>query len=350
MATIKEVAKRARVSVGTVSNVMSGAVSVSPALRERVERAARELSYQPNHIARSLKSRRTQTLGMVISDITNPFFPLMVRGAEDAAVKRGYLLNIFNTDDHVEREKTVFATLRVRRVDGVLAVVAPHSTRPTHLQQMIEAGIPLVCLDRLPPGMQVDAVVVDNAKGAAMCVRHLLSMGHRLIGVISGSSMLQTARERVNGYRKALAEAGIPFNPELLREGDFRLESGYRLAKDLCLGNPRPTVLFVANGLMGMGAIKAIQEMGLRCPEDVAIAVFDDVPGGDIFRPQLTVVSQPAYEIGYRGAELLIQRITGEIKSSKPVTVVLEPELKVRESTLGVRYAAQPVPNPVAPL
>ncbi|HOL70459.1 MAG TPA: LacI family DNA-binding transcriptional regulator [Bryobacteraceae bacterium] len=350
MATIKEVAKRARVSVGTVSNVMSGAVSVSAALRERVERAARELSYQPNHVARSLKSRKTQTLGMVISDITNPFFPLMVRGAEDAAVKRGYLLNIFNTDDHVEREQTVFAMLRVRRVDGVLAVVAPHSSKPAHLQQMIDAGTPLVCLDRLPPGLQVDAVVVDNAKGAAMCVRHLLSMGHRLIGMISGSSALQTARERVNGYRKALSEAGIPFNPDLLREGDFRLESGYRLAKDLILGNPRPTVLFVANGLMGMGAIKAIQEMGLRCPEDVAIAVFDDVPGADIFRPQLTVVSQPAYEIGYRGAELLIQRITGEIKSTKPVSVVLEPELKVRESTLGVRYTAQPIPNPVAQL
>ena len=109
-------------------------------------------------------------------------------------------------------------------------------------------------------------------------------------------------------------------------------------------------MLFVANGLMGMGAIKAIQEMGLRCPEDVAIAVFDDVPGADIFRPQLTVVSQPAYEIGYRGAELLIQRITGEIKSTKPVSVVLEPELKVRESTLGVRYTAQPIPNPVAQL
>jgi LacI family transcriptional regulator len=337
MATIKEVARRARVSVGTVSNVMRGTVSVSAALRERVERAARDLSYHPNHVARSLKSRKTQTLGMVISDITNPFFPLVVRGAEDAALARGYLLNIFNTDDHVEREESVCAMLRTRRVDGVLAVVAPNTGRPIHLQEMIDAGIPLVCLDRIPPGLAVDSVVVDNAKGAAMCVRHLIAMGHCAIGVISGSANVQTARERVNGYRRALAEAGISFNPSLLREGDFRLDSGYRLAKDLCLSNPRPTVLFVANGTMGLGAIKAIQEMGLRCPEDVGIAVFDDVPGADILRPHLTVVSQPAYEIGYRGTELLIQRIAGEVKSKKPVTIVLEPELKIRESTIGAR-------------
>jgi len=332
MATIKEVAKRARVSVGTVSNVMSGAVSVSAALRERVERAARELSYQPNHVARSLKSRKTQTLGMVISDITNPFFPLMVRGAEDAAVKRGYLLNIFNTDDHVEREQTVFAMLRVRRVDGVLAVVAPHSSKPAHLQQMIDAGTPLVCLDRLPPGLQVDAVVVDNAKGAAMCVRHLLSMGHRLIGMISGSSALQTARERVNGYRKALSEAGIPFNPDLLREGDFRLESGYRLAKDLILGNPRPTVLFVANGLMGMGAIKAILEAGLEVPYDIEVIGAGNVHYSDILRVPLSTIDLNSPLMGERAASLLMELL--EPGTPRPPQSISIPfELIARESS-----------------
>lgn len=333
MPTIKEVARRARVSVGTVSNVLSGTSAVGAELRARVERAIRELDYHPDHIARSLKSRRTHTLAIVISDITNPFFPLVVRGAEDAALKRGYLLTIFNTDDQFERERQVFSVLRMRRVDGVMVVVSPDSDKGTQLAEMIEAGTPVVCLDRMAPHIKADSVQVDNIKGARICVRHLIAMSHERIGVITGPCKLQTARDRLQGYRLALREAGIPFSKTLTREGDFRFESGYRLAKDLLLSHPRPTALFVLNGTMGMGAYKATQELNLRCPEDVALAVFDDVPGGDVFRPQLTVVSQPAYEIGYRAAELLIQRINHEIESDRPIALSLEPELKIREST-----------------
>jgi len=331
--TVKDVARRAKVSVGTVSNVLRGTASVSPQLRARVERAIRELNYHPNYVARSLKSRRTSTLGMVVSDIANPFFPLVVRGAEDAALQRGFLLTVFNTDDRVERERQVFALLRARRVDGVLAVVAPNPGPPEYIRELLEGGVPVVCLDRLPLGVGVDSVLVDNVKGAAMCVRHLIATGHRRIGIISGSSLLQTASDRVKGYKLALGEAGLEFDPSLLREGDFRLQSGYRLAKDLCLSHPRPTALFVANGMMGIGALKAINEVGLRCPEDIALAVYDDVPGADTFRPTLTVVSQPAYELGFKGTQLLIQRITGEVNSEEPVMIVLEPELRIREST-----------------
>ena len=340
MATIKDVARRAGVSVGTVSNVMSGAAAVKGPRRERVEQAIKDLDFHPSHAARSLKSRRTHTLGMVISDITNPFFPLLVRGAEDAALKRGYLLNIFNTDDHVEREQSIFAVLRARSVDGILAVVAPSTGPPAHLRETIGAGIPLVCLDRIPPALSVDSVVIDNVRGAVICIRHLISMGHRTIGIVSGSARLQIAQDRVSGYRQGLSEAGIPFDPALVREGDFRVESGYRLAKDLCLSSPRPTALFIANGTMGMGAIQAVQEIGLRCPDDVAVVVFDDVPGSDLFRPRLTVVSQPAYQIGFQGAELLIRRIKGEITSKTPVSIVLQGELKVRESSNGARPRA----------
>src|SRR5258706_1431089 len=161
MATIKDVARRAGVSVGSVSNVMSGAAVVKEPLRERIEQAIKDLNFHPNHAARSLKSRKTHALGMVISDITNPFFPLLVRGAEDGALKRGYLLNIFNTDDDNKREQSIFAMLRARRVDGVLAVVAPSAGTPAHLQETMAAGIPLVCLDRIPLALPVDSVVVD---------------------------------------------------------------------------------------------------------------------------------------------------------------------------------------------
>lgn len=339
MSTIREVARRARVSVGTVSNILSETVPVSPDLRARVERAMRELDYHPNHAARSLKSRRTQTLGVVISDLTNPFFSLVIRGAEDAALKRGFLLNIFNTDDNVEREQKVFSILRMRRVDGILAVVAPNPDEPKHILQMINAKVPVVCMDRAPARLQVDTVLVDNTAGALTCVRHLTSRGHIDIAMISGPLELQTARERVEGYRLALREIGVTPKPEFLQCADFRFENGYRLAKALCLGNPRPTALFAANGTMGLGTVKAIYEIGLRCPEDIAIAVFDDVPGADVLRPRLTVVSQPAYEIGQKAAELLMQRVAGEITSSEPIIIKLKSELHIRESTSLMRQA-----------
>jgi LacI family transcriptional regulator len=340
MATIKEVARRARVSVGTVSNILSGTSAVSSELRERVERAIAELNYHPNHIARSLKSRRSHTLAILVSDITNPFFPLVVRGAEDAARKGGYSLTIFNTDDNLEREREVFSLLRMRRVDGILVVVTPESGQGKHIPETIESGIPVVCLDRVPENTRVDSVLVDNVKGARICVRHLTGMGHRRIAVISGPRKLQTARDRVAGYRDALREAGIPFESALLREGDFRFESGYRLAKDLCLLHPRPTAIFALNCLMGMGAYKAIQELSLEMPGEMALAVFDDVPGNDLLRPQVTVVSQPAYELGHRATNLLMERVGRTASDEGPATLLLEPELKIGQST-AMRIAVE---------
>ena len=323
--------------MGTVSNILGRSVQVSPELRERVERAIRELQYHPNHAAQTLKSRHTQTLGVVISDLTNPFFPLVIRGAEDAALRRGNLLNIFNTDDRLERELEVFKILRSRRVDGILAVVSPTTSDSTHIRDLLNARIPIVCMDRAPAKVRVDSVLVDNARGALMCVRHLTGLGHVRIAMITGPMELQTSRERVSGYREGLAESGIEFQEDLLRVGDFRFESGYRLTKDLCLGKPRPTALFVGNGTMGLGSVKAALELGLRCPEDMAIAVFDDVPGGDVLRPRLTVVSQPAYEIGFQATQLLLDRIHGIITSKSPMTVKLAPELIIRESTFSMR-------------
>jgi LacI family transcriptional regulator len=335
MATIKEVAKRAKVSVGTVSNVVSGSAPVSPKLRERVLKAIGDMDYEPNHVARSLKVRQTHMLGMVLSDITNPFFPQMVRGAEDAALSHGFLLVTFNTDDHLEREKQILSVLRTRRVDGILLVMSPNDGDWTHIRNTIAAGIPVVCLDRVPPRLSVDSVSTDNVSGAEMCVRHLISMGHSHIGIITGVSELQTARDRLKGYENALRGAGIPVEQDLIREGDFRMETGYRLGKGLLLGARRPSALFAANAMMGLGVVKAIEELGLRCPEDVAIAMFDDLPLAEALRPHLTAVAQPAYSIGFQGTELLIGRIEGRVTGRKPIAIRLEPELKVRESSLG---------------
>jgi LacI family transcriptional regulator len=342
MVTIKEVAREAGVSIGTVSNVVTGSVPVSVDRRGRVEIAIRKLGYHPNHVARSLKLRRTKMLGMVISDITNPFFSQMVRGAEDAALERNYLLLTFNTDDRIEREKQVLAVLRSRRVDGILLVVAPSAGRPSHIQETIKARTPIVCLDRVPPGIRVDCVSVDNAAAARDCVRHLLTLGHRRIGIITGSMALQTAQERLQGYKNALAEAGIPIKPEWIREGDFHAESGYRRGRELLMTSDRPTALFISNNLMAIGVLKALAELGLRCPRDVAIATFDDMPVAEVFQPHLTAVAQPAYSIGYKGADLLIQRIEADESNSNPVQIRFPTELKIRESTIGYKLRSSP--------
>ena len=332
MATIKEVARTAGVSVGTVSNVLRGSKRVSADVRERVEHAIRSLDYHPNQIARSLKTRQTRLLGIVISDIANPFFPQMVRGAEDAALKHGYLLIASNTDDQVEREKRVMAVMRTQRVDGILLVVAPNDTDSIHIRNTLESKTPLVCLDRIPPGLRLHSVATDAVHGAEMCMRHLISLGHRRIGIITGNLLLRTAQDRLKGYQNALQEAGLPTEPGLILAGDFRFESGYVLTKQLMLGGKCPTALFVANGMMGLGALKAIKELGLRCPEDLAFAVFDELPGNGSFSPEITTVVQPAYEIGRQGAEMLIRHIeSGE--PPQPVEIRLMPELHIREST-----------------
>jgi len=337
MVTIREVARQAKVSVGTVSNVLAGSATVRAELRRRVEEAMRGLDYHPNQIARSLKTRQTKTLGMVISDITNPFFPQVVRGAEDAAIASGYLLITLNTDDNPERERQALSMLRARKVDGLLLTVAASRDDMNHVEQFRDSGLPIVCIDREVPHVPLDLVCSDNARGAKMCMQHLLSRGHRRIGYLSGSPGLFTAVTRLDGFNQALAEEGIPPDAKLVRHGDFRFDSGYRLAKEMLLEHDPPTALFASNAMMGFGALKAIHELGLRCPEDVALAMFDDVPFGDVIQPRLTVVAQPAYEMGRVGAELLIARLDGRETSPKPVCHMLVPELLVRESTIARR-------------
>jgi LacI family transcriptional regulator len=334
MATIKKIAEKADVSIGTVSNVISGNRYVSAELKERVMDAIRELNYHPNHVARSLKVKQTNMLGMVIPDIMNPFFPEVMRGAEDASRERKYLLVTANTDERVEREQNVFSALQSHRMDGFLVAVAPRDGTMAHLQSAAETGTPIVFLDGVPPGTGLDSVTIDNVNGAQDCVRHLIECGHREIAIIAGCLSLETGRARLQGYEQALTEAGIPIDTSLILEGDFREESGYRLGKEMMSRHRRPTALFVSNGVMTLGVLQALDELGMRCPLDIAIATFDDLPLGRAFHPRLTCVAQPAYELGFKGASLLIDRIEGKLPNST-VQLQLASQLKIRESTTG---------------
>jgi LacI family transcriptional regulator len=333
MPTIRDVAERAGVSVGTVSHVLSGSGTVSAVRRERVLAAIRDLDYRLNPIARSLKTRQTKMLGAVVADITNPFYPQLVRGAEDAALKRHYILITVNTDDQVEREREVMAMLLARRVDGLLLVPSPNAKDRSHIVAAVAAGTPLVAVDRYVEGIETDSVAVNNSKGVQMAMNHLIRLGHKRIAYVGADWELSNTRQRRRGYEQALHDAGIPLDPAILCFGDFRQPSGYRLTKELCLSSDPPTAIFAGNAMMGMGALQAVQELGLKCPQEISIAIFDDLPFMNIVQPHPTAVSQPAYAIGVRAADLLIDRIEGKAMPREPQRIELDPELLVRGST-----------------
>lgn len=336
MSTIKEVAKRARVSVGTASHVLNRRVPVSEELTNRVEAAIAELDYHPSHIARSLSTKRSHTLGMVIPDISNPFFPQMIRGVESVVTKAEFSLITFNTDDQLQREMEGLSLLRSRRVDGILLVIAPGRSDGAHITRTLDAGIPVVCLDRTPSRVAVDCVAADNFGGSREAVRHLIAMGHRDIAILTGPLSLKNARDRLRGYKAAFAEARIPVRSERIVEGDFRQDTGARICQEMFLtGTAWPTALFVSNNLMAVGALEALSRIGLCCPDDFAITTFDGFVFPDAFHPTLTTVVQPAYQIGARGAEILIQRLNGELRSA-PVRIELPTELRLKESSLHV--------------
>jgi LacI family transcriptional regulator len=334
MSTLKQVAKEAHVSVGTVSHVIRGTAHVSPELRERVQTAIRYLEYYPGTVASDLV-KQTCMLGMVLPDITNPFFPEIMRGAEDRAYERGYLLVTADTDERIEREKKVVSAMRSRRVDGILLAAAPgKDTR--HVRAAMEAGISVVCIDRSASGIDADAVLLDNAGGAQRCVRHLIRAGHRRIAIITGPLCVQNARERFHGYRDALEEAEIKFVRNLVQEGDFHKESGYKLGRKLARMRDGPTAIFVCNGMMTLGVLESFEEAGIQCPQGIALATFDHPAESRSFHPRLMTVVQPGYEIGSRAATILMDRVEGRLKGAF-LTIRISPTLIVGESAASAQ-------------
>lgn len=327
-ASIYDVARESGVSVFTVSAVVNNKSHVGKSLRKRVEAAIRKLNYCPNLIARSLAKQKTHTIGMIVPDIGNPFFPLVVRGAEDAAQKHGYNLLLCNSDDSLDKEEKSIELLLSKRVDGILLTKAAEDFRPG-LQQMIkEVNIPFVLVMRTYPKLTKDAVITDDYHGAYEAVSHLARAGRKRIGLVSGPLKVSNAKERFQGFRDALKAEGLAFEEDLVVEGDYRLESGFRAGHTLF--SRRPDGIYVANHLMTVGLLKAAEEMGLRCPEDYGLVSFDDYPWLGIFRPRLTTVELPKHQLGSEAAELLIRRIIGD--TSKPVFIKLQPELRIRES------------------
>ncbi|HXM99561.1 MAG TPA: LacI family DNA-binding transcriptional regulator [Candidatus Dormibacteraeota bacterium] len=327
-ASIYDVARESRVSVFTVSAVVNNKSHVGNKLRERVEAAIRKLNYRPNLLARSLAKQKTHTIGMVVPDIANPFFPMVVRGAEDAAQKRGYNLLLCNSDDNQAKEESSIELLLSKRVDGILLTKATCGISPSLLQMIREMKIPIVMVMRTFPKISKDAVITDDYQGAYEAVCHLARAGRKRIALIGGPMKVSNGKARWKGFRDALKAHGLTYDPTLVIEGDYRTESGYR-AGHLLLSR-RPDGVYVANYLMTVGFLKAAEEIGLHCPEDFGLVSFDDYPWLGIFRPRLTTVELPKYQLGFEAGELLLDRIAG--KNGPAVLRKLLPELRVRES------------------
>jgi LacI family transcriptional regulator len=333
MATLRQVAMLAGVSTATVSHVLNGNYKVSPKLLARVMRVVKDVNYQPNDFARSLKTNRSKTIGMVVTDMTNPFYGATVRGAEDVLAREGYTLLVGNSGEDYSKEQSYYNIFKAKRAEGLIIVTCPTPYPPSYLLRHVMEEIPIVILNRDYPGLQADTVVSDNLDGSYQAVRHLLLAGHRRIGIITGQRDNIASARRLQGYERALINCQVKYEEELIQEGDFsNPRTGYDAAMKLCTMKNRPSALFVCNVRMTMGALKAIHELGMKVPTELALVSFDDEEWFELLSPRISGVAQPAYDLGVRAAEIVMDRLKGKLPKS-PCRKVLKTELKVRESS-----------------
>lgn len=327
--TIRQVAELAGVSVATVSRALSGSNLVSSELVERVNNAARELNYKPNLIARSFRTQQTRMIGLVISDIENPFFPSVVRGVESVIRNSNYSLLLMNSD---EDEKLEWENLRSLRAEGVAGLIlAPTARDSKKYEELLESGVKLVMIDRIPGNLKIDRVTVNNFEGVRTAVDHLYTQGHKKIGFISGLSRISTAYERQLGYEQGMQFHGLPVEPGWVQQGNFRREGGYHAMMNLLQLDNRPTAVIAANNLMTLGALQAIYEAGIQVPSEMAVVGFDDMPWASSLNPPLTAIAQPGQEMGRIAAQLLLERIADHNRPYRHT--MLETQLIVRASS-----------------
>ena len=328
--TLHEVARRAGVSAMTVSRVVNGRDRVHSETRQRVEEAIQALDYVPNRIARGLISQKTQTIGIIVPDIVNPFFAPVVRGAESAARKAGYRVLLCNSEGDLRLEREYIEDLVAHRVEGLLLAPASDRSRSSILS-LLRGGFPLVLIDRALPDADCDLIVSDNAQGARRLIEHLIAIGHREIAHVSDAEDTSTGRERLRGYREALEAAGIPFQPELVIRTTVDRIGGYRAAQEILARDPLPTAIFAVNNMTAVGTMEALRERGLSVPKDMGLVCFDDVEHLAVLSPILTVIDQPAQTFGSLGVQLLLERMTGKA-NSRPRRIILQTDLIVRQS------------------
>jgi LacI family transcriptional regulator len=330
--TLKDVAAAAGVHPATASRALNPETRllVSEETASRILKVASSLGYRPNAVARSLRTRRSHTVGVLIPDLTNPLFPPIVRGIEDRLAADGYVALIGNTDSDDERERMVFDFMRARHVDGY--VFATAHLRSALLEEAAAAGIPIVLVNRYAEGYGFPSVSVDNAKGIALAVSHLAGLGHRAIAHIAGPQDVSTGLSRYRGFMAAMAEHGLPVDPAMVVHADaYSIEEGERCCRQLLSAGTKCTAVAAANDMLAVGCYSALEAAGRQCPRDMSVVGFNDMPFIDRLRPPLTSVSFPHYQVGAEAGRLILERIASN--GEQPSVLLLEPELKIRGST-----------------
>ena len=327
--TMKDIARLSQTSPSTVSRVLTGAAPVAEDKREAVLRAIESVNYRPSLLARSLKTKATQSLGLLINDILNPFYGALARGVEDRASEAGYAVMFCNTNEDPDREKGYLMMLQDKAVDGI--ILSPTGANRPAMQRLIECGTALVQIDRWIPEMDVTRVTLDNERGGSLAARHLLDAGHRRIGLLTYALRQSTVVQREEGYRRAMAEAGAAAECDVCALS-FDLTDTDRRLSALLEKADRPTAVIAANNSIALAALHFFRKRGLRIPDDLAVVVFDDLEVFALMCPALTAVSQPAYAMGRRAADFLLEQLAPR-SARVPQTEVFQPTLIVRESS-----------------
>jgi LacI family transcriptional regulator len=331
-ATLRDVATAAGVHPATASRALNlgTRLLVSEETAQRVAAAAERLGYRPNPVARSLRTRRSHTIGVLIPDLNNPLFPPIVRGLEDRLAEYGYVALIGNTDGDLNKERLVFEQMRARHVDGFVLATATFNS--PILAEAAEADLPVVLMNRIAQDYPFSSVSVDNEQGVRAAVAHLVSLGHTRIGHVAGPQDISTGVSRLRGFHDGMRTHGLPVGEDqLVYATGYTVEEGLRCGRELLERASDLTAVLAANDMLAVGCYGALDELGLRCPEDISLTGFNDMPFIDRLRPPLSTVRFPHYQLGTEAATLLVERIDS---GDRPVKILfLAPELVVRGST-----------------
>lgn len=330
MANMKQIAEMAGVSLGTVSHVLNDTARVREPLRKRVLDAIQKTGYQPSQLARGLRRDKTNLFAMIIPDILNPFFPGVVRGVEDAAFAAGYRMVLCNTDNDHGKEVIHLNALRTYLPSGLIVIPSDLSDLTAQTESYRRAGAAVVCIDRLPRNWNGDSVTIDNIDGAYHAAEHLIGLGHQQFAVITGPLHLTSSQERLKGFRRALRQARLELMPGYVQEAAFDRAGGYAKTNILLKMVPRPTAVLASNDMIALGALLAIRQAGLHCPEDISLVGFDGLDLTETTTPQLSSVYQSPYQLGAAAVQLALDRIAQ--KDSPARRIVLKTELRIRES------------------
>ncbi|MCR2821033.1 LacI family DNA-binding transcriptional regulator [Lederbergia panacisoli] len=326
--TIKDIAKKAGVSITTVSRVLNQKEEgMSSQTREKVLKVMEEVDFQPNQFARGLVTKRSKTFGLIVPNISNPYFPELCRGVEDEANEGEYSLIICNSDDQTDKEKRYLRLLEEQQVDGIIFSAKDHLDTSDE-EQLNRAKIPFVLIDRGKEEKKHAGVFLDNDKGGYLAGKHLIELGHRNIACITGPKSIILSNERLEGFKRALNEAGVELLPSHIIEGDFQMEMAYHKSKEILLKKD-VTAIFACNDMMACGVYQMAHELGIRIPIDLSIVGFDDIPLVSALIPKLTTIRQDTYEMGREAVKILFRKLA----NAETKSIIFNPKLVVRDSS-----------------